>query len=385
MNPFRPTTLQSPVHRAAACAAAVLIASTGLVACESDTGKAMTPEERAAATPLQYDAYSTLGYRVEWRGFPAVSPGQHIARMRPLGDVLAVQESGATVSVLEARSGERRWTDPVGNPLSRFVGLNRDGKRLIVSGQSQAYFYDIDTGALLAKQDFEMVVNTRPVQVGEILVYGTASGQVLGHLLLNGFRQWGSTLRGSIEVDPVELGDTGNVALASHEGDVSILDGLTGMGRGRTQIYKGPEAPMAASEDSVFIASMDNSLYAFGVNGAHELWRIRTEAPLRHAPTYHDGHVYCDMGETGLTCYDARSGKQQWVNSGVHGTVVAVRNARLVVWDGHTASTLDPARGGRIDSVELKDVTLIRADKFVDGNLYMASGAGVVTKLTPRK
>lgn len=383
-HPHHPTSLPSPFHRVAACAA-VLLASTGLVACETDVHKAMTPEERAAATPLQYDAYATLGYRVEWRGFPAVSPGQQIARMQPLGDVLAVQESGATVSVLETRSGELRWSDPVGNPLSRFVGLNRDGKRLIVSGQSQAYFYDIDTGALLAKQNFELVVNTRPVQVGEILVYGTANGQVLGHLMLNGFRQWGSTLRGAIEVDPVELGDTGVVALASRDGDVAILDGLTGTGRGRARIYDGPQAPMAASDDSVFIASLDHSLYAFGVDGARELWRIRTEAPLRQAPTYHDGRVYCDMGETGLTCYDARSGKQQWANDHIHGAVVAVRNARLVVWDGHTASTLDPARGGTIDSVELKGVTLVRTDKFVDGNLYMASDAGVVTKLTPRK
>jgi outer membrane protein assembly factor BamB len=305
--------------------------------------------------------------------------------MQVLGDVLAVQETGATVSVLETRSGERRWTDPVANPLTRFVGLNRDGKRLIVSSQSQAYFYDVDTGALLTKQNFEMVVNTRPVQVGEILVYGTATGQVLGHLMLNGFRQWGSTTRGPIEVDPVELGDSGVVALASRDGDLVILDGLTGTGRGRARIYDGPEAPLAASDDTVFVASLDHSLYAFGADGAQELWRIRTEAPLRKAPVYFNGTVCCDMGESGMTCYDARSGKQQWTNKSVHGTVIAVRNSRLVVWDGRTATTLDPVRGGTVDSVELKDVDLIRTDKFVDGNLYLASTAGVVTKLTPRK
>jgi outer membrane protein assembly factor BamB len=363
----------------------MLIACAGLAACESDSSKTMTPEQRSAATPAQHDEYAKLGYRVEWRGFPAISPGKNIERMEVLGDVVAVQEGGATLTILESRSGERRWTDPVGNPLTRFVGINRDGKRIILSSESEAFFFDVETGALLTKQQFAQVVNTRPVQAAEILVYGTASGQVLGHLTLNGFRQWGSYTAGAIETDPVRVGDSGLVALVSREGDLVMLDGVSGSARGRARAFEGPDAPMAASDTAIFLASRDHSLYAFAAEGGRELWRVRTEAPLRNAPTFYNGRVYCDMGETGLTAYDAATGKEVWTNKSVHGTVIAVHDGRLLVWDGKTATTIEPIRGGTVDSVPLKDVSMIRPDQFVDGHLYLASGAGVVTKLTPRK
>jgi hypothetical protein len=91
------------------------------------------------------------------------------------------------------------------------------------------------------------------------------------------------------------------------------------------------------------------------------------------------------MGETGLTAYEAATGKQVWANRNLSGSVIAARSGRLLVWDGHTATTVDPARGGIVESVQLDGVTMIRTDQFEDGNLYLASTAGVVTRLTPRK
>lgn len=354
----------------------------GLAACESGP-RALTPEERSAATPMRHDDYATLGYRVEWRGFPTLSPGARLDRMEVLGDAIVAQDSAGVVTVLETRSGERRWTDPVDTPLTKFVGLNRDGNRILVSSESNLFLYDADTGAVQGKQRFAQVVNTRPVQVGEVLVYGTLTGQVLGHLILNGFRQWGSFTSAAIETDPVLLGQTGLVGIIDRAGEIVILDGLSGSARGRTKIYGGTSAPLAASDSVVYVASRDHSLYAIR-DDASQLWRIRTEAPLQHAPAFHDGRVYCDMGADGLCAFDANTGERIWSSKDVHGAVIAMRNGRLLVWDGRTASTVDPARGALVDSVELPDTTMIRTDQFVDGQLYLVSRTGVVTRLTPR-
>jgi len=372
-----------PSRKTLALAAALLAASM-LAGCDS-TPKSLSPEERAAAAPAQHEEYAKLGYRVEWRGFPSLSGGARIERIEVLGDVVATQDSSAELSILEARSGERRWSEAVANPLTKFVGLNRDGKRLIVSSESQAYFYDVDTGSLLSKQSFAENVNTRPVQVAEILVFGATNGRVLGHLMLNGFQQWGAITSGSVEADPVLLGQNATVGIVSSGGDVAVYDGVTGSLRGGARVYNGAEAPLAASDEALFVASRDHSLYAFSADQVRQLWRVRTEAPLRHAPTYHDGRVYCDMGATGLTAFDAKTGKPVWSNKGAHGTVVAIRGGRPIVWDGSQAATVDPGRGGIVESVALSDVMHIRVDQFVDGNMYLVSGSGVVSKLSPRK
>jgi outer membrane protein assembly factor BamB len=289
------------------------------------------------------------------------------------------------LTVLEARSGERRWSDPVATTLTKFVGTIRDGKRLIVSSQSQAFFYDVETGALQDKQKLAHVVGTRPVQVGPILVYGCTNGQVLGHLLLNGFKQWGSFLNGAIETDPVAMGDTGLVGIVSSAGDVLILNAAAGgQAQGRSSMYAGTDVPLAASDVMLFVASKDHSLYGFSAEGAGQIWRKRTDAPLKFAPMFFDGKVYCDMGDAGLTCFEAVTGKEVWSDKNVHGTVVAMHNKRLLAWDGATATLVDPADGARVDSANLQNVSIIKTDKFVDGNVYLAAPMGVVTKLVPK-
>jgi outer membrane protein assembly factor BamB len=89
-------------------------------------------------------------------------------------------------------------------------------------------------------------------------------------------------------------------------------------------------------------------------------------------------------GGNGLTCYDAVSGKLVWSNPKVRGEAVAVRNKRLVVWDGTTASTLQIDDGQTVESAKLDGVTMLKADKFDNGNLYAVTPTGLIAKLAPK-
>ncbi len=372
--------------------AALAIASGLITGCEttpaSGRNPALSPAQRAEAAPAQTDEFSKLGYRLEWRAFPTMLPGETIERVDLFGDVLAAQESAGVVSVIETRSGQVRWSEQVAGRLTKFVGILRDEKtpdRLIVSSETEAYFYDIATGTLRARQKFAQIVSSAPVQVGDILVYGCLNGQVLGHLMLNGFRQWGAGLTGTITASPLEL-STGRVAVVSSTGDFAIIDGTTGLSQGRGRMFAGPaEGVEIASNGAVtVVASEDQSLYAFGGDAATPIWRKRTDAPLKFTPTIHDGRVYCDLGADGLSCLDAASGKPIWNNPKVSGTVVALRNSRLLVFNGFTAWTLDPAKGVIIDQVDLKNTSMLKPDAFIDGNLYAVSPSGIITKFSPR-
>lgn len=377
----------APGRQGRGLAAAVLAASLALSAgaCESTpvAEKAKSPQQRAAEVPLQIDEFGKLGYRLDWRGFATMLPGQTVRFFDTLGDVVCVQESAGVVSVLEAKSGVTRWSDQAAGPLTKFVGNVRDGDRLIVSSEAEAYFYDIASGNLKDKQRLAVVASTRPVQVQSILVYGCGNGQLLGHLMLNGFRQWGSTLGGPIESPLLEL-PRGRIATVSATGDIAVVDGLTGLFQARNRMYGGTATRMDASDGLIFVASLDQSLYAFAIDSCALVWRKRTDAPLHQPPTFHDGRVYCDMGAAGLSCFEAATGKELWTNARLHGEVVAFRNKRLILWDGAVATTIDPAKGVAIDSVPLQNVSMLRPDQFADGHLYAVSPSGVVAKLSPR-
>jgi len=369
-----------------AIAGLVLACCGALAGCESDMVESVAPESRAALVPVHTEQYAKLGYRIDWRGFPTMFAGSDLQFFNVSGDVILAQDSAGVLSVLEDRSGERRWSDQPAQSLTKFTGNIRDGNRIICSSESEAYFFDIETGNLLDKQRLERVVNTRPTKVGDILVYGCSDGQVLGHLTLNGFRQWGSGLDGSIDTDPVQFGDDTAVALASSRGEILVIDGISGYSIGRGRVFAGPGAPLGASDSALFIASLDHSLYAVSRNTAATLWRHRTEEPLRSAPVHHEGVVYCDLGTPGLTAFNSATGQIVWQNKAAHGVLTAVRKGRLVFWNASnsTATTIDPARGDVIDTVTLDRVKFLRAQPMVDGNLYGATANGVVFKLVPR-
>jgi outer membrane protein assembly factor BamB len=382
-----PVTTSRPTLVARMSAACLLMLGAGMSgACTPSTEKAPalpTPAERAAAVPMQSEEFSRLGYRVDWRGFATMLPGSTVRFMDVLGDVVAVQESAGVLSVLEVKNGATRWSDQVSSSLSKYIGNVRDNDRLISSTDAEAFFYDIATGSLKARQRLSIVSDQQPVKVGDILVYGSDSGQVLGHLTLNGFRQWGASLNGAIESDPLPL-KGGRVALVSRGGDVVILDGTTGLIETKAQIFSGSEAPIAASDDLLFVASTDHSLYAIAKRDGAIVWRVRTDAPLRQPPVFHDGKIYCDMGKDGLAAFDAGTGKRLWNNPDAKGRIIGVRGKRLLGFDGSSAYLLDPAKGATVETVKLTGITMLKTDGFVDGTLYAASPTGVIARLVTK-
>lgn len=373
---------RSYLSRVGGCALrAALCAVPLLLACCAGDGSTTTAE-RAAAFGINQDSYATLGYRQQWTGFAVMSPGAHLQSFDILGDALVAMDSQNLLSVMRAASGASNWSDEVAPPLTKFVGSIRDGNRLLVSSESEVYIYDIETSTLVGKEHLTKVVNTRPLLVGEILVYGTASGEVFGQLKQRGFRAWGNLINGPVEANPALVGTT--VAFVSQRGDVMMVDATTGSTVGRAAIFAGPGADLAASDSMVFVASLDRSLYAFDALGGAQRWRERTDTPLMHPPVFHEGKVYCAVDGAGMICFDAATGKKNWTAKGVSGYIAGVRHGRLLAWDGHDAITLDPASGDVIDRVPLKNVAFLKTDKFVDGNLFAVSAAGVVAKFSPR-
>lgn len=342
--------------------------------------------QRDLSSSVDHDAWASVGYRLAWEGYPEMGEGGRVKFMDLLGDVVVVQDTTNVVSVLEAESGVRRWSDKPARALNKFVGNVRSGDRLYVSSESEVYIYDVKTSTLVDRQNLERVVNTRPIVAQDVLVYGTSGGYVLGHQVSTNVTLWTNSFmdRGSVQADPISVSNL--VGLVSQAGGVMFVDPLTGSSSGRAQVYSGTRVNMAASDDLMFVASTDHSLYAFAAENARQVWRVRTGAPLTHKPTHLEGRVFATLPGSGLTALEAETGTQIWSTDQVAGTVIGLRDDNLMVWndDSQVMTLLDPRDGSIVNRVPLNGVQDVIAADQADGDLYVVWPRGVVAKFVPR-
>ncbi|VAX42609.1 hypothetical protein MNBD_PLANCTO03-279 [hydrothermal vent metagenome] len=350
-------------------------ASTG------NSGPGSLIDQRREAFKIDHDAYASLGYRLDWRGFPVVAAGEHIQFLDLYDDIVVAHESAATVSILEASNGELRNSSQIASPLTRFVGNFRTDNLIVVSSDTDAAIIDIQTGEIIQRDHLDRVISTAPVYFANHKIYGTSIGHVYAHYMTPPVNAWAYDLGSPIDADLVLVGPT--VVAVSRRGDIAMLDAASGTLLARAKIFGGCEADPVAGTGMVFFASLDQSIYAFDLNGKQQ-WRIRTEQPLRLTPTYHDGVLYVPSNDKGLRAINANTGTQLWNQPKIAGRVVAMRSGKLITWDGTTASTLDPTTGDVIFSTELTEVEILKPDHFVDGNLYAVSTGGIIAKFQPR-
>ncbi len=351
------------------------------------TANASPPVKKAPQT--EYERYAALGYALSWRGFPIVSRRAGTMFFDAFGGTLVFQDTANVLTVMDGGTGRNRWSAQVDERVSRFTGNAVANDRVYCSSDNELFVLDEKTGAVLERHRLAVVVDTPPVLVGNLAVFGSTTGQVLGHSLVSHYKLWAYKLNGPVTSAPVFAGRSGNfntdaLAAVSQTGEVLVLDPKTGSSISRAKIYSGLANRAVASEDLVYLASTDQSVYAIEVRTGATRWRHRTERPIVEQPALHEGRLYVTIPEQGLTCFDGSSGDVLWSNRELGGSVVAVREGRLIVWDGNSASSVETARGEVVERIELAGVKKLVSDPFVDGALYAVTGDGRVSKFTAR-
>lgn len=383
LQPF--PLLRSRFTRCGLVVAAAVALSAGVWSCGSSSRPGRAPEVRRAQFPIPHDAYRSIGYRLDWVGYPSVSSRERIEFLHADNEFVATLEAGSTVTLMSSVNGSVRWTNQLADRLTRFVGLHRDGNRIYASGEGELFILDIDTGNVIVRQRYEKIVSTRPLRYGGQLIYGTGSGEILAHLPLSaveGVKAWGNAVGSAFESAPVLIGNV--VGAVTQIGDVLFLDANSGSLIGRNRIFSGLATDPVANDEFMFVAGLDQSVWAFRAAGGSVQWRYRTAVPLREQPTALGGTLYCAIEGTGLVAFDAPTGRVLWTANDVGGTVLGTNQGHLVVWNGRTATLVDVQRGDVIARAELPGLRTLTMDRDSNGNLLAVSTSGVVARFVPR-
>ena len=367
-------------------AGATLGACRGQASADRGAAAAVTTPNprRSMDLGVDHDAYTALGYRLAWRGYAVMGRGGALLHATPVDDGILIHSTNHILTFLDANTGANRWSTTIGSPLDVFVGDVPVGDRVYSTSDTELFILDRATGALRDRQSLAVVVSTAPTIMGPVAVFGAGSGEVLGHNLLTGFKLWGYQLRGRIEARPVPVGEL--VGVVSRTGDTIIIDPMTGSATLRSRIFGGLANTPVADEGAMFVASLDQSIYAFPARGSSWLWRIRTETPLTAQPTLLGNALYIDIPGDGLTALDPATGSTVWANPEAGGTVIGLRDGDLIAFrdsDG-AAFRLDPRTGDIIERVRLTGVERLMMRPTTDGSLFAVSHAGVVDRFIPR-
>jgi hypothetical protein len=371
--------------RAGVCALGAALVWAAAGGCETPGAERppITVEQRAAGFTLPESDLNRLGYRLDWRAFPPVERGGGIDLFTPTPTGILALESGSSLTLLEPATGAIRWSTELSNPLTKFVGVGMIGDAAAAASENEIFFVSANTGGLVDRQRIEKVVNTAPALFGDLAIFGTTAGELMAHSVSQALRAWGFASPGAIEQPPVMIGSA--VGAVTQAGHVVFLDAGTGALLGRNLIFGGLSTEPVVGGGLMFVASLDQSLYAFAPNGG-AIWRLRTSAPLRSQPAYHDGVLYVTLPERGLSAVNPGDGKVVWSTDKAPGVVVAERKGALVVWEqqSQTLRTVEKTTGDVLDSASLPGVVRLVPQGPTDAPIFALSRWGVIAKLSPR-
>ncbi len=335
------------------------------------------------------EAARKLGLRIVFQSQTHPEQGSGIKRMSVQADAIFVLDGVNFLTRLRRANGQRLWRLPVAGRLDDIQGITYQPstERVFLTSTSHILVLDDDTGSMIDKQGLGQIASTAPVTYGNFFIYGSRNGQVVWHSTEVGYQWRGYQVSPTMRVAPVLVGDV--VVATGSDGRVMVLDAPSAAGIWDKRLLNEVAATPTTDNGLVYIAGLDQYLWAIDIGTGRTLWKYLADVPLDRPPFVLAGQLYQQIPGHGLHCFvahpvDSPAGEILWTAPEVSGDVIGARDHRLFVWeaDDRVLAVVDAKRGGVMESISLPDVDHL----FMDGGeLFAAGDDGRVTALVPKK
>lgn len=373
------------------------IIATVCVACTPSSGPSRQRSASAGSPAMDLESEyiigpqeaRKLGLRIDFQTQTHPEQRSGVKMLSVQGKAIFVLDGLNFLTRLRRAGGQRLWRLPIAGPVDDIEGITYQPstERVFLTSTSNILVLDDGTGSMIDKQDLDQIASTAPVQYGEFLIYGSRSGQIVWHSYEVGYQWRAYQVSPTIRVAPLLINDI-IVAIGS-DGRVMVLDAPSAASIWSKTLLNEVTAAPATDNGLLYIAGLDQYLWAIRITDGRTLWKYLTDVPLDSPPAAINGQIYQQIRGKGLYCFAARpldkpGGELLWKTPGVNGNVIGGRDHRLFVWDadGRVLNVVDAARGGVMETVSLPQVRhLLMRDK---GEVFAASDDGRVIALVPR-
>ncbi|MFF2386198.1 PQQ-binding-like beta-propeller repeat protein [Streptomyces sp. NPDC058108] len=222
----------------------------------------------------------------------------------------------ARLRALEARTGEERWSYPIGDAASCGgvpVRLTRaDDGYVYISAGTRALAVDVASGHVRWHFEAPAVFLCPPTFVPGPAVAGGGVyladylGTVYALDATDGRDRWRIATEARASIDPV-LVAAGHVHVGSGKG-LYTLDAVTGTPKWRFQAGGDIVGAPAVAEGRIHFGSTDHLLYTLKVDDGRLRWKLATGGEITGAPVVKDGVVYACSKDRCVYALDAEKG-----------------------------------------------------------------------------
>ncbi len=346
-------------------------------------------------------------------------------------DILYLQTNRATVTALDAETGETLWAKHVGQPNhpSLTPGVSRD--LLAIINGSRLYVCNRYNGSLLYETEVRGVPGAGaavseswayvPMIDGMVVAYRlepiTDPMQELGKIKEDPTQDEIATAEedrredlrlrqqyvpplfcqsfGRVAVQPVVLQKTEaaeHVAWPTDRGHLNVgqlTSASEGDGLGlkyRLEASEGiaggpaydPGNPADADDPGrIYVASLDGFVHALDSDSGELIWRISTGKQMLNSVVVIDSRVYAATRFGGLYCLDAQSGVEMWWAPRVERFLAASKHRVYASDKTGNILALDAKTGARLDTIAAA-ASALKLVNTQNDRLYLATEAGLV-------
>lgn len=229
---------------------------------------------------------------------------------RPLvadGNILFGSED-KRLHVVSVRSGKVVWTYYTDGPI-RSSPRVADGHIFIGSDDRQLHAINMNTGRTAWKFETADAIRSTPFLHNSMVYTGCESGDFYA-IDFRGELKW--RFHSKRAVTSSATGTDQTVYFASVDSTLYALDPRNGWVIWRFRLGKPSISSPCIADDLVFVGASDGFIYAVEARSAKEVWRFRTEHQVNSSPIIYKDSLYCGSVDGNLYCLEYRTGRLRW-------------------------------------------------------------------------
>jgi len=238
-----------------------------------------------------------------------------------------------TIRVVGREGGVTLWMRTLARPLRGSLTISGN-KLLAAGGEGRIYAFDKGTGEILWSVYSGGSFNCWPVVSGGLVYAGSEDGSLLALEEATGKILWRYRTKGPVR-GPVAVVN-GAVYFGSGDGYVYAVNSANGRLLWRKRTGAAVQA-VASVQDALLVASLDNFVYRFSLNGAR-VWKRQLAGRIASQPlTATDGALFTPLASPAGVVLGLRDGRQ--INSLPTGEEITRSASPIAVGDAVLLTT----------------------------------------------